>query len=313
MNEQDVKPYDILVVGEINPDLILSDPNLSVNFGQYETLASAMTLTIGSSSAIFACGAARLGLRVGFVGVSGDDPFGRFMLDAMQSRSIDTSLVIVDPAVPTGLSVILSRGVDRAIITYPGSIAALKAGQVSNSMLQQARHLHIASYFLQTGLQAGLPDLLRRAREFGLTISLDTNWDPSEEWHGIEELLRLVDVFLPNRNEAMAIAGANEINEALNTLSRFTPLISVKLGEQGAIARQGGEIVSAPFLPVNVVDTVGAGDTFDAGFIYGYLNGWALERSLRFACICGSRSTEAAGGMEGQPTLEQALAILELT
>lgn len=313
MRVQIVKRYDVLVAGEINPDLILSDPNLTVDFDQHETLVEGMTLAIGSSSAIFACGAARLGLRVGFVGVAGDDPFGHFMLDAMRGRGIDTDLVIVDPAIRTGLSMILSRGADRAIITYPGSIAALKAEQVTDSMLQQARHLHIASYFLQTNLQPGLPDLLRRARARGLTISLDTNWDPSEEWRNLKDFLRLVDVFLPNENEALAIAGTADIRSALAYLSQLTSVVAVKLGSQGGIAQQGAEIASAPSIPVKVVDTVGAGDTFDAGFLYGYLKSWSLDRSLRLACICGARSAEAAGGTEGQPMLEAALAVLEAT
>src|SRR5438128_8004049 len=124
------RDIDILVVGEINPDIVIADPDPVPVFGEVERVVQTVTMTVGSSSAIFACGAARLGLRVAFVGVVGDDAFGQFMLNAMQARGIDTHFVIVDPAVRTGLSVILSRGSDRAIITYPGSIAALKAEQV---------------------------------------------------------------------------------------------------------------------------------------------------------------------------------------
>lgn len=299
--------YDVLVAGEINPDLILSDAQLAVGFGQQETLVENMALSIGSSSAIFACGAARLGLRVGFVGVVGDDLFGHFMLDAMRDRDVDVAPVIVDQAARTGLSVILSRGADRAILTYPGAIPALHAGQVSDDLLSQARHLHVASYFLQTHLREGLPGLFRRAHSLGLTTSLDTNWDPSGEWRGLDDLLALADVFLPNENEALAVAHADTVDAALEQLTQLSQTVAIKQGERGGVAQREADTVSAAPLPVEVVDTVGAGDTFDAGFLYGYLNDWPLEKSLRLACVCGSLSTQSAGGTEGQPSLPQAL------
>jgi sugar/nucleoside kinase (ribokinase family) len=305
------KMYDILVAGEINPDLILSDPELSVAFGQQETLVTQANLTIGSSSAIFACGAARLGLKVGFIGIVGQDLFGRFMLEAMQARGVDISPVIVDPLIQTGLSVILSRGADRAILTYPGAMAALTAGQVTDRWLRQSRHLHVASYFLQTALQPDLPRLFERAHALGLTISLDPNWDPAGRWSGFQDLLRSVDVFLPNRTEALAITGQEDLGIALDRLSPWCPVIAVKLGAEGGIARRGDETAAAPAIPGPLVDTVGAGDSFDGGFLYGYLNGWSLEDSIRLACACGSLSTRQPGGTNGQPTLEEALRSLE--
>ncbi len=303
--------FDILVAGEINPDLILSDSELSIAFGQQESLVERANLTIGSSSAIFSCGAARLGLKVGFIGVVGQDLFGLFMLEAMQARGVDTTPVIVDPQIQTGLSVILSRGADRAILTYPGAMVALTAGQVTDHLLRQSRHLHVASYFLQTALQPGLPSLFERAHSLGLTISLDPNWDPSGRWSGFQELLRSVDVFFPNRAEALAITGQGDLDFALDRLSRWCPVITVKLGAQGGIARRGDETASAPAIAGPVVDTVGAGDSFDGGFLYGYLNNWSLEDSIRLACACGSLSTRQPGGTTGQPTLEEALQALE--
>jgi sugar/nucleoside kinase (ribokinase family) len=305
-------PFDVLVAGEINPDLILSDPSLAVAFGQQETLVERAVLTVGSSSAIFACGAARLGLRVGFIGVVGDDLFGRFRLDALRAHGVDVSPVVVDPALQTGFSVILSRGADRAIITYPGAMAALRAGQVTDDLLGAARHLHVASYFLQTSLQPGLPDLLRRARRLGLTTSLDTNWDHAGQWQGFDALLRLVDVFLPNQNEVLAISGSPTVEAALEQLGAGCDTVAVKLGADGGVARRGSQIVRAPAVPVAVVDTVGAGDTFDVGFLYGMLNGWGLDQSLRLACACGSLSTRAAGGVDGQPSLEEAQSVMEV-
>ncbi len=311
------RTFDILVAGEINPDLILSG-NITPEFGQVEQLVNSANLTIGSSSAIFACGATRLGLKVAFVGVCGADIFGRFMLDELSQRGVDVSGVIVDPAQPTGLSVILNHpgedaAGDRAILTHLGTINRLRAEQVPLGLLQKARHLHVASYFLQTALRPGLPDLFRSAHSLGLTTSLDTNWDPSGEWSSFDELLGQVDAFLPNQNEALAISGASTITAALQILSQKCRVVAIKCGREGALARQAGESVRAAALPVQVVDTVGAGDSFDAGFLYGWLKGWSLERVLTLAGACGSLSTRAAGGTSAQPSLEEALKFVKLS
>lgn len=301
--------YDILVAGEINPDLILSG-NITPEFGQVEKLVDSAALTIGSSSAIFACGAARLGLNVAFIGVCADDLFGRFMLDEMQKRNVDIGNVIISAIGSTGLSVILNRDSDRAILTHPGLMPALQASDIADSLLKQARHLHVASYFLQTHLQPGLPALFERARSFGMTTSLDTNYDPSEKWSGFDELLAATSIFLPNEKEAISLTGAGNVHEAAASLQSQVEAAAIKMGKDGALGIFKGQRVEVKSIPVNVVDTVGAGDSFDAGFLYGFLRGWDLERSLRLACVCGALSTQQAGGTEGQPTLEDALKFL---
>ncbi|HEU0293686.1 MAG TPA: carbohydrate kinase family protein [Anaerolineales bacterium] len=343
-----MQKFDILVAGEINPDLILAG-DVQPEFGQVEKLLDSATLTIGSSSAIFACGAARLGLKVGFIGVCGEDVFGRFMLEEMSRRGLDIENVIVHPGGSTGLSVILNRASDRAILTHPGLMAELTASDVSDALLQDARHLHVASYFLQTNLQPDLPALFRRAHSFGLTTSLDTNYDPSEGWLGFDELLSVTDVFLPNKTEALSITKSSDLESAARGLAEkmqandvvrndipqvsglagrphsrtvahrdgvrdhpappfAAKVVAVKLGAEGALACHNKDSVTrASSISVNVVDTVGAGDSFDAGFLYGYLNAWPVEKSLRLACVCGALSTQQAGGTAGQPTLEEAM------
>jgi len=298
--------FDILVAGEINPDLILTG-DVEPVFGQVEKLVDSTALTIGSSSAIFACGAARLGLKVAFIGVCGDDVFGRFMLDEMQKRNVDVSHVIVRQAEKTGLSVILNQVTDRAILTHPGLIPTLQASDISDSLLHQARHLHVASYFLQTELQPGLPGLFRRAHVLGLTTSLDTNYDPSEKWIGFDELLPVTNLFLPNEKEAVSLSGQRNVDLAADWLGSRVEALAVKLGAAGALGVNSAQKVRVASIPVNVVDTVGAGDSFDAGFIYGYLHNWELERALQLACACGALSTQKAGGTEGQPTLGEAM------
>ena len=298
--------FDVLVAGEINPDLILTG-DVMPEFGQVEQLLGSARLTIGSSSAIFASGAARLGLRVAMMGVCGDDVFGRFMCDELRRKHVDINHVQMRADGRTGLSVILNRETDRAILTYPGLMAALTVDQVTDGLLCQARHLHVSSYFLQTGLQPNLPRLFERAHSLGLTTSLDTNYDPSERWQGVHALLSQTDVFLPNETEALAIAGAREVESAARQLADVAGIVVVKIGAAGALACTGSEITRAASIATTIVDSIGAGDSFDAGFIFGYLNRWPLERSLRLACACGALSMRRAGGTDGQPTLDEAL------
>jgi len=306
-----MKKFDLLVAGEINPDLILTDPNLEPRFDQTEILVEDTTLTAGSSSVIFSCGAARLGLSVAFIGVVGKDLFGAFMLDVLKSRAVDISNVIVDENQTTGLSVILNRINDRAILTHTGAINALHSEQVTDELLVQTRHLHVASYFLQTSLQPGMADLFQRAQTLDLTTSLDTNWDPEEKWGGVNELLKHTTVFLPNENEALSLTGASTVEEAAERLAAQASIVAVKMGVDGGLVFDGESLYRAPIIPVDVLDTVGAGDTFDAGFIYGFLQGWPLKRCLELGVVCGSLSTRLAGGITSQPELDEALAALD--
>lgn len=298
--------FDILVAGEINPDLILTG-NVVPAFNQVEKLVDSATLAIGSSSVIFACGAARLGLKVAFIGICGDDIFGCFMLDEMKKYKIITDRIIVRKNGHTGLSVILTQKNDRAILTYPGLIGELSSDDIPDGLLTQCKHLHVASYFLQKNLQSGLPDLFKRAGRFGLTTSLDTNYDPTENWVGFDELLSLTHVFLPNKKEALSITKTSDVESASKKLSEKAEIVAVKLGAQGALAYNLTKFNRASSISVDVVDTVGAGDSFDAGFIFGYLHSWPIAKSLRLGCVCGALSTQQVGGTTGQPTLREAM------
>jgi sugar/nucleoside kinase (ribokinase family) len=313
------RDFDIVVVGELNADLILRGDVTPV-FGQVEKLIDDATLTLGSSSGIFACGAASLGLRVAFIGKVGDDEFGRFVKRNLEAKGIDTRGVVVDPGIKTGLTVIFSRGSgpsqggsdDRALLTYAGSIAALRYAEVDQTLLARSRHLHLGSYFMLDALRPDVPQLFAAAHNLGLTVSLDTNYDPTEQWDGgLAEALKHTDVFLPNETELCAIARQADPAAALGVLAGRVPLVAAKLGARGALGQRGTERAEAGPLPVKVVDTTGAGDTFDGGFLYGYLAGWPLARALRLACICGSLSTRTVGGTTGQPSLREALAHLD--
>jgi sugar/nucleoside kinase (ribokinase family) len=300
--------FDLLVIGEINPDLILQGADLTPAFGQAEKLVENAVLTIGSSSVIFACGAAKLGLKAAFVGIVGDDVFGHYMLNEMQKCGIDTSHCIISKKETTGFSVILSQPHDRAILTHAGSIASLRYSDIDQNLFNRAKHLHLGSFFMLSHLQKDVAQLFAQAKAAGLSTSMDTNWDPSEKWDsGIVNVLKQTDVFLPNEAEAVNIARQDTLEESLEYLAKQAPTLAVKLGSKGGLARQKEKTITAPPLAVTVVDTTGAGDTFDAGFLYGYLHDWTLEESLQLACVCGSLSTQGVGGTTAQPTLEEAL------
>lgn len=305
--------FDVLVVGELNADLILSG-DVTPQYGQAEKLIDDAALVLGSSSAIFACGAARLGLRTAFVGKVGDDALGRFVLEELRNRGVDVTGCIVDSSMKTGLSVILLRGADRAILTYSGAIGALRLDEIDRSLFARARHVHIGSYFLLDALRPDVPQLFDAAHANGMTTSIDTNYDPAERWDdGVADALARADIFLPNEAELLAILRCESVDAGLRAFSAAglsERTLVVKLGARGAIAQHGEQRAQVDGIRVDVVDTVGAGDSFDAGFVYGFLAGWPLARSLRLACVCGSLSTRAAGGTGAQATLSEAEAFL---
>ena len=303
----------ILVVGELNVDLILTGLTGFPSLGR-EVLASGMRMVMGSSSAICAAGLARLGARVAFLGKVGVDYYGDFIVEELRRLGVDTRHLIRDPVVRTGATISLAHGGDRALITYLGCISHLRLEEIDTSILRRYRHLHVGSYFLQRGLQVGLPELFRRAHQMGLTTSLDTGYDPEEEWggEGLLALLERVDIFLPNEVEACAIARTDDVEAALRELADRAGLVVVKRGAEGAISWKDGRVVRSPAFPVEVVDTTGAGDSFDAGFLYAHVvRGMPLEEALRFANGCGALSTTGVGGTAAQPTLEEVLAFLE--
>ncbi|MCO5208255.1 MAG: carbohydrate kinase family protein [Caldilinea sp.] len=307
------RDFDVVAVGDLNADLILTGDVTPV-FGQVEKLIDDATLTMGGSTSIFACGVARLGLRVAFVGRVGRDPIGDYLLDALQARGIDIAGVRRDERVKTGLTVVLSRGVDRAMLTYLGTLGILAYADVDWSIVERARHLHMGSFYMLDTLRPDAPRLFAAAQARGLTVSLDTNYDPTEKWDGgIAAALAHVDIFLPNETEVKAIGRGATWQEGLGHLAALVPTVALKRGGDGAIARRGAEIAEARPLPVTVVDTTGAGDSFNAGFVYGHLAGWSLQRTVDFAAACGSASTRAAGGIESQPTVEEALELLRET
>ena len=296
--------FDVTVAGELNLDLILYGlPNVLPP--ERELLASDMMLTLGSSSAIVAHNLAALGSRVGFTSCIGSDQLGQIALERLADAGVDVSTVSrVSGSVKTGLTVLLQRDGWRNILTYPGTIFDLKPEYLDFDYLSSAQHFHLSSYYLQKGLQSYVPEWLQKLRNKGLTISFDCNDDPDDHWTGIQEVLHHVDVFLPNEREAKRIIGTDDLETAIDQLAEMVPLLVVKLGSKGAMARRGKEQVFSPAVKVDLVDPVGAGDSFDAGFLHEYLLGADLATCLASGNLAGALSVTRPGGTEAFRDLE---------
>jgi len=291
--------FDVTIAGELNLDLILY--GLPEQLApERELLADRMMLTLGSSSAIVAHNLAALGSRVGFQSRIGEDQLGQMALERLEQGGVDVSLVRrVSGSITTGLTVILFHEAWRNILTYAGTISELSWDDLDLSYLADSRHFHFSSYYLQRALRPRVGELFQHLKSKGLTISLDTNDDPDDRWEGgLHEILRYVDVFLPNEREACKAAGTNDLEAAIRKLSELVPLVVVKLGRNGALAQRGKERVTSRPLQVDAIDPVGAGDSFDAGFLHEYLKGSDLPKCLASGNRAGALSTTRPGGTE---------------
>jgi sugar/nucleoside kinase (ribokinase family) len=291
--------FDVTIAGELNLDLILYGLPEQLP-PERELLADGMMLTLGSSSAIVAHNLAALGSRVGFQSRIGDDPLGEIALERLQQGGVDVSLVRRVPgATTTGLTVILHHELWRNILTYSGTIAETSWDDLDLNYLSDSRHFHFSSYYLQRALRPRVGELFQQLKTKGLTISLDTNDDPADRWEGgLSDVLRYVDVFLPNEREACKAAGTDDLEAAIHKLSQWVPLVVVKLGRKGAMAQRGAERFTSPSREVVAVDAVGAGDSFDAGFLHEFVRGSHLKTCLANGNMAGALSTTRPGGTE---------------
>ncbi len=310
----ETRRFDVITFGDLCVDLILSGADVTPQFGQVEKLIEDYTLEMGGSCSIFACQASRLGLRTALLGRVGADSFGQLVLNRLNEAGVTTSYVSIDSSLKTGLSLAFCPPGDRAILTYPGSIHALTPSDVSDEFLSSARHLHHGSHYLHTGLLPVMPEIFRRARTLGLSISLDTNWDPAETWNGnLPQLLSMTDLFMPNDQEALRISRKPTLDEAAETFLNFgVQAVVIKEGARGARVYTRDTFIQRPVQPVSGGDSIGAGDSFDAGFLAGWLRGLPLEQCLQIAMACGRSVASKIGGVAGQLRWEEITRSLSL-
>ena len=289
--------FDVLVIGELNVDLILNEIESIPEIGK-EKLARTMSLVLGSSSAILACNLSSLGNRVGFIGKIGRDDFGGLVLRNLEMKNVDRSLIIQDAQCNTGATIVLNFDQDRAMVTYPGSMEQLTLREIPVSEFRNARHLHLSSYFLQKALKQDTGHIFRIAKQAGLTTSIDIQWDPHEQWDfNYKEVLPFIDVFLPNEAEITQLTGEPDLHSAVRKLKDFGRIIVVKCGERGSWLWKDNEMIHVPaFVNDSIVDAIGAGDSFNAGFIHQFLMGASMQQCLVFGNLMGAISTTAPGG-----------------
>ncbi len=291
------KQFDVLVAGELNIDLILDKLDQFPVIGK-EIMAAEMIYTLGSSSAIFASNLSTLGISVNYCGCIGNDSFGDKIINDLTAKNVDTSNIIRSKTSGTGITVAFNFKQDRAMVTYPGAMNELQASDITDDMLMQAQHLHLSSVFLQPALKPGLVDLFKRAKQFQLTTSLDPQWDPKEEWQcDWNNLLPLVDVFLPNIEELKNITQQQSLNAAINSIKNIANTIVVKNSTEGATAFYKDEIIEqTAFINHDFADAIGAGDSFNAGFIKQFIQYKSLKECLEAGAVCGAINTTQKGG-----------------
>jgi sugar/nucleoside kinase (ribokinase family) len=293
-----VPKFDVSVVGELNLDLIFYGLPSELQL-EREHIARDLRITLGSSSAIFAHNLALLGNKVGFSSSVGSDPFAEICLQRLSESGVDMSKVRKFPGKTTGLTVVLPQRKERYIITYPGTMSQMSSKDLELQYIFDAKHLHVSSYFLHKALRPELVELFRKAKEAGLSTSLDTNDDPENRWSDdIQLVLKYIDVLLPNEKEACKLAKVDDPVRAAEILAKKVSVVVVKRGSQGAMVRRGNENFSGFPPVVDMVDSIGAGDSFGAGFIHQFARGAKLEDCLKFANIAGALSVTRAGGTE---------------
>ena len=309
------RDLDLLILGDCNPDVMVLGDDLEPAFGQQEKLVDSMSLVTGGSASIMAVAAARLGLRVALIAAIGADAAGEFMLGQLAAEGVETAAMVIRPGQATAMTVVLSRGSDRASLTAVGAMPTLTAADVPAGLLSRARHLHASSYFLlERSLGPGLAGLFAAARAAGTSTSLDTNWDPAGRWgdRQLAEVLRVTDVLLPNEAEALRISACGTLGDAVAALAADGTRLVVKRGKSGALSAEADQwhAVSGPAeLPGDYVDATGAGDCCDAGIVAGLLDGLDLPSCAALGCAVGAASTRAAGGTGIRTTLADALAL----
>ena len=302
---------NVLFVGDINVDIMMGGLE-TFPVPDREVFCSSFEMVMGSSAVISACAYAALGGSTAFLGLAGNDEYGEFMLNGLRERGIDLSQVRRSDAVKTGVTVNLIHGRQRTQVTFPGSIAAFDGADVQADVFRGIQHVHFAGPYCQTKFRPELTRLLSMARQAGLTTSLDPQWDPSGTWAHMDEWLGLLTYFFPNRDEAQAITGADSAAEACLRLAQRTACPVLKDGKHGALLVVDGKTVTFPAPVVRVVDTTGAGDTFDAAFLYATLvMRQTPAQAANFANAAAARSCTFVGGTGARSTCADVLKLMK--
>jgi sugar/nucleoside kinase (ribokinase family) len=287
--------FDCVVAGEANIDLLV-DGVLELEVGK-EKLADDCSVVLGGSSSITAFNLSKLGASVKFIGVLGRDIFGNYVRDKLVSAGVDVSAIRWSDTTKSGITIWHSHKQERAGVTYSGTIAQLRASDITDESMRNARHLHVGAYYLLRDFHRDAPSVFAAAKAAGLSTSLDCNYDPSESWDSnIWNVLPHTDVFFPNEKEATELTGREDPREAARDLARYARTVVVKLGADGAFVVTPGESFHQPAIPSQVVDTTGAGDSFNAGYLAKLLQGGSIRECAQAGAEAGARCVRMIGG-----------------
>lgn len=297
------KKFDVVVVGELFLDEILSGLQALPRLGE-EAFARKYAREVGGGTAITACGLSKLGAKVAVLGIVGSD--SDWLVNRLNAFGVDTSRLERHPDEPTGLTVSVSTREDRAFFSYAGANDSLNPflrhrGWID--FMKSARMVHIATSpdgDLDRGL---IPSLQEADVRVSLDVQSHMSWLTSPE---NLRILRAVDLFCPNESEAEWVAGETGVHPVLRGLrAKGLKRVAVKLGGKGAAVTWDRKEYFVDAHPVETEDTTGAGDSFNAGFLFGLLSGRSIETCLRWGNICGALSTRELGGVRGFPSFAE--------
>lgn len=301
-----MKTKKLLVVGELNVDLILNGIKGFPEVGS-EITADQMNFTLGSSSAIMASNSAAMGTDTSFCGKIGQDQFGDFVIAELRNKKVDTRFITTTPKFKTGITAVMNYDQDRANVTYCGAMEALTINDIPWDTLRDFDHFHLSNFFLQKGIEKDITEIFRQAKEAGLSTSLDLQVDPDNQWDfDYKRTLPFVDIFLPNRSELFGLTKENNLHSAIAHIKPFINVLALKMGKEGSmLIHKDEKYTVAPFLNKSFKDAIGAGDSFNAGFIHEYLKKSSWEECLKNANLMGSLNTTCSGGTAAFTSVEE--------
>lgn len=295
------KRWDVYVYGDVNIDLVVPDVAQLPPPGVEQDVA-VMDTFVGGGAALFALGIAKLGLKPVFQGSVGRDMYGSYIRDVFAELGVSCELLTVRDDCNTGISISFTNASDRCFLTYRGTNQDLSLSRMNVDQLAHARHVHITGYEGRKN-HAEYSAMLERIAGLGdVTVSFDVGWDTTGAWYeGIFELLPMIDVLFMNETECLHYARRDTVQEGAQRLAAHAGMAVIKLGSKGALAVRDEVSTFMPAYRVNAVDTTGAGDSFNAGFVYGYLRGLPMEDCLKCGNACGALSVTRLGGNTGFP------------